>query len=185
MSIKRILNKNDLDNTVYEYESKIGIFILKTDKEKKLITTLIFTDDNYKKSLKNIKEPKIIKQAKKELDEYFNLKRKVFDVDVGLFGTDFQYEVWKKTYNIPFGKIITYGDIAMSFKKENSGFLSRAVGTAEGKNPVSIIVPCHRVVGKGGLMTGYGGGLWRKEYLLNLEGHKLDKNRIKKDDNKK
>lgn len=180
MSIKRIINKNDLDDTVYEYESKIGIFILKTDKTKKLITALMFTDDNYKKSVKNICEPTIVKQAKKQLDEYFNLKRKIFDIDVGLFGSDFQYEVWKKTYDIAFGELTTYGDIAISLKKENGGFLSRAVGASEGKNPVSIIVPCHRVVGKSGFITGYGGGLWRKEYLLNLEGHKLKNERIQR-----
>jgi methylated-DNA-[protein]-cysteine S-methyltransferase len=82
-------------------------------------------------------------------------------------GTDFQNTVWHQLLNVPYGKTVSYGEIAATIGKPTA---CRAVGAANGKNPISIIVPCHRIIGSNGSLTGYGGGLWRKEWLLKHEG---------------
>ena len=84
-----------------------------------------------------------------------------------MLGTDFQNTVWRQLLNVPYGKTVSYGEIAAAIGKPAA---CRAVGAANGKNPISIIVPCHRVIGSDGTLTGYGGGLWRKEWLLKHEG---------------
>lgn len=106
-------------------------------------------------------------QTEKELSEYFAGKRKVFTVPVSLSGTGFQLKVWQALTDIPYGETRSYGDIAKAIGSPNS---CRAVGGANHNNPVSIIVPCHRVIGADGSLTGYGGGLTIKRYLLRLEG---------------
>lgn len=98
-----------------------------------------------------------------QLAEYFSGRRRVFDVPLHLRGTPFQKKAWEALLAIPFGKTATYKDIAAAVGNPNS---TRAVGGANHHNPVSIIVPCHRVIGSDGRLTGYGGGLWRKEWLL-------------------
>ena len=113
-----------------------------------------------------IKESSLTKKAKKQLDEYFSGKRKLFDLPLNLRGTDFQRSVWSKLTEIPYGETRSYGDIA---KAIDNPLASRAVGMANNKNPISIIVPCHRVIGANGSLTGYGGGLDAKTYLLKLE----------------
>ena len=126
------------------------------------ISSLIFIEE--KSHEKNIPDP--IKPLFLQLDEYFAGNRKEFDLNLDLTGTDFQKQVWEILLEIPFGQTISYMDIA---KKLRDPKTIRAVGNANGKNPVSIIVPCHRVIGSDGSMTGYAGGLWRKEWLLNHE----------------
>ena len=106
-------------------------------------------------------------QTEKELSEYFAGKRKVFTVPLSLSGTGFRLKVWKALTDIPYGETRSYGDIAKAIGSPKS---CRAVGGANHHNPVSIIVPCHRVIGADGTLTGYGGGLEIKEYLLKLEG---------------
>ncbi|RTL44654.1 MAG: methylated-DNA--[protein]-cysteine S-methyltransferase [Candidatus Melainabacteria bacterium] len=105
-------------------------------------------------------------QTKSELADYFagNLKR--FTVPIKLTGTNFQMKVWSELQNISFGEVISYAELAGRIGNPNA---CRAVGLANGQNPISIIVPCHRVIGANGKLTGYGGGLPRKEVLLNLE----------------
>ncbi|MEM7313087.1 MAG: methylated-DNA--[protein]-cysteine S-methyltransferase [Planctomycetota bacterium] len=107
-----------------------------------------------------------VKQAGKELKEYFRGKRETFDVPVVLRGTDFQQKAWKALQKIPYGKTRTYQQQAV---KVGGPEKARAVGMANGKNPIPIIVPCHRVIGKDGSLTGFGGGLETKRYLLELE----------------
>ena len=109
--------------------------------------------------------------AATQLQEYFAGKRRVFDVPLDLQGTEFQLEVWKHLQNIPFGQTRTYADIAELVGKP-TGF--RAVGMANNKNPIPIIVPCHRVIGTGGKLMGYACGLKIKRYLLELEGVDVD-----------
>jgi methylated-DNA-[protein]-cysteine S-methyltransferase len=109
----------------------------------------------------------VIQQCIQELDEYFFKGRKFFDVKLKLTGTDFQQKVWNQLQEIPYGKTTYYADIAQKVGDTNS---VRAVGLANGQNPVAILVPCHRVIGKDGSMIGYGGGLERKEWLLRHEG---------------
>jgi len=102
-----------------------------------------------------------------QLKEYFAGKRKIFDLPLVAIGTTFQQKVWSELCEIPFGETRSYGEIA---KKMGSPNASRAVGAANGKNPISIVVPCHRVIGKNGTLTGFAGGLRAKEILLKLEG---------------
>jgi methylated-DNA-[protein]-cysteine S-methyltransferase len=105
-----------------------------------------------------------------QLDEYFRGERRVFSVKLDLGGTAFQNKVWRALRAVRFGKTVSYKDIA---KAVGNPAATRAVGGANHSNPVSIIVPCHRVVGSDGRLTGYGGGLWRKEWLLCHEGNDL------------
>jgi methylated-DNA-[protein]-cysteine S-methyltransferase len=106
-------------------------------------------------------------QAKRELSEYFDGKRTRFTVEVSPQGTPFQRAVWKAIAGVRFGQPIAYGDLA-----ERAGYpgSARAAGAATGRNPISIIVPCHRIVGSNGSLTGYAGGLAKKRALLELEG---------------
>ena len=106
------------------------------------------------------------RQAVRELDEYFAGKRRDFTVALDMRGTDFQRRAWQALLAIPYGQTRSYGQQAAMLGNPQA---SRAVGLANGSNPVSIIVPCHRVIGSTGKLTGYGGGLHRKEALLALE----------------
>lgn len=102
-----------------------------------------------------------------QLAEYFAGQRRSFEVPLDLQGTPFQLRVWELLLHIPFGETRTYLDIALALGDPKA---VRAVGAANGQNPVPIIVPCHRVIGGDGSLIGYGGGLWRKEWLLAHEG---------------
>ena len=119
------------------------------------------TPDGFEKA-----ETPLIKKAAAQLDEYFNGKRKVFNLPLKLNGTDFQIDVWKALQAIPFGETRSYGEIAHIIGKPKA---SRAVGMANNRNPIVIIVPCHRVIGHDGSLTGFGGGIELKRRLLKLE----------------
>jgi methylated-DNA-[protein]-cysteine S-methyltransferase len=108
----------------------------------------------------------VLKQAAKELQEYFAGKRTEFSVPLRLAGTDFQQRVWREISLIPYGETITYSDLA---KRAGAPQAIRAAGAATGRNPVSVIIPCHRVMGKNGSMRGFAGGLDRKRHLLEHE----------------
>ena len=108
----------------------------------------------------------VLVQCKQELLEYFAGKRKEFSVPFRQAGTEFQQKVWNELLKIPYGKTVSYNFIAESLGDKKS---IRAVGASNGKNQISIIVPCHRVIGSDGSLTGYAGGLWRKKWLLNHE----------------
>jgi methylated-DNA-[protein]-cysteine S-methyltransferase len=101
-----------------------------------------------------------------QLDEYFAGERTEFDLPMNMIGTDFQRQVWAALCEIPYGETVSYGQLADRIGRPTA---SRAVGLANGRNPVSIIVPCHRVVGANGTLVGYGGGLDRKRHLLDFE----------------
>ncbi len=113
-------------------------------------------------SLENEMESRCIAQLK----EYFNNHRTTFDVPLDLKGTDFQKRVWNELLKILFGKTISYRELTLRLGDIKA---IRAVAAANGANPVSIIVPCHRVIGSDGSLTGYAGGLWRKQWLLEFE----------------
>jgi methylated-DNA-[protein]-cysteine S-methyltransferase len=108
----------------------------------------------------------LFQQAAVQLREYFAHQRTEFSLPLAAHGTDFQKHVWAELTQIPYGQTISYGELA---KRLGTPRASRAVGLANGKNPISIVVPCHRVIGASGKLTGYGGGLARKEALLALE----------------
>ena len=105
-----------------------------------------------------------------QLDEYFSGARKIFDLKLSPGGTEFQQRVWNELLKIPFGRTVAYGDIAVKLGDKKA---VRAVGTANGSNPIAIIIPCHRVIGQNGTLTGYAGGLQRKQWLLNHESPQI------------
>jgi methylated-DNA-[protein]-cysteine S-methyltransferase len=106
-------------------------------------------------------------ECARQIREYFEGKRTSFDLPLAPEGTDFQQRVWKQIARIPFGKTITYSELAKRAGAEGS---ARAAGAATGRNPITLVVPCHRVIGSDGSLTGYAGGLPRKTKLLELEG---------------
>lgn len=106
-------------------------------------------------------------EAKRQLDAYFAGERRDFDLALKMHGTPFQLRVWKALQAIPFGETVSYGELARTVGSPRG---ARAAGAATGRNPIPIIVPCHRVVGAGGSLVGFGGGLPRKRALLALEG---------------
>lgn len=112
-------------------------------------------------------ETPLVKKTFNQLQEYFSGKRKTFELPIRFHGTDFQKQVWNELLKIPYGQTATYGEIAAQVKNKN---YSRAVGMANNRNPIAIIVPCHRVVGSNSSLTGYAGGLDVKEKLLCIEG---------------
>lgn len=108
----------------------------------------------------------IVAACVRQLDGYFRGDLREFSLQLSPEGTDFQKSVWEQLVDIPYGNTVSYLDIAKSLNNEQA---VRAVGAANGQNPISIVVPCHRVIGSDGKLIGYGGGLWRKQWLLNHE----------------
>lgn len=149
----------------YLYNSPNGTMLAKI--EDNCLTKLIFLDDLSSRQLPPLPQP-----YKKQLDEYCNGKRKYFDLPINPQGTDFQKSVWSVLKTIPYGETITYKEIAEKIGNEKA---SRAVGAAIGKNPLHIIIPCHRVIGSNGTLIGYAGGLIKKKWLLYIEAcHNFD-----------
>jgi O-6-methylguanine DNA methyltransferase len=114
----------------------------------------------------------LLLEALNQLNAYFKGQRSSFDLPLNFGGTEFQNKVWKALLEIPISKTSSYGQLASKLGDPN---YVRAVGNANGKNPISIVVPCHRVIGSTGNLVGYAGGLWRKKWLLNFEGQLLSK----------
>ncbi|WP_423187895.1 methylated-DNA--[protein]-cysteine S-methyltransferase [Alishewanella sp. d11] len=114
-----------------------------------------------------IKPQRITQQAKQQLLAYFNQELTVFDLPLAAEGTAFQQQVWQALTTVPYGQTASYGDIAKAINNPKG---VRAVGLANGKNPIAIIVPCHRIIGANGTLTGYAGGLDKKAWLLAHEG---------------
>ena len=111
-------------------------------------------------------DPEAFAEGREQLSQYFAGERHEFDVELDLVGNEFERSVWEALLAIPYGQTASYGDIA---KRIGAPSAARAVGMANGRNPVAVIVPCHRVIGADGSLTGYGGGLERKRFLLELE----------------
>ncbi len=143
------------------YSSPVGELQIESEHEK--ITVLGFLRDEKREEIRTA----IIDQCIAELEEYFYLGRKFFSFEMDLIGTEFQVKVWNELLNIPYGKTISYEALAIRVGDIKS---IRAVGLANGQNPVAIVVPCHRVIGKNGDLVGYGGGMDKKIWLLQHEG---------------
>jgi methylated-DNA-[protein]-cysteine S-methyltransferase len=150
------------------YESPIGTIEIQGTEAG--VSGLNFVDLKEEKTARRMKDspPGPVADALAQLEGYFHGDRTVFSVKLDLRGTDFQKKVWAKLLRVKFGQTTTYKALAEAVGNPAS---TRAVGGANHRNPVSIIVPCHRVVGSDGRLTGYGGGLWRKDWLLRHEGH--------------
>jgi len=154
------------------YRTPVGIDKIMADDN--FITAVTITDNEEFA----IEEPEsdLIKMAIKQLDEYFAGERKVFDLPLNQDGTNFQQQVWQNLLTIEYGKTISYAQLSNQMK---SPLAIRAIAAANGKNSLWIIVPCHRVIGSDGSLTGYAGGLWRKQWLLEHEATTLGVGQIK------
>jgi len=147
------------------YKSPIGTILIEGDETG--MSTLIFLDNI---EIESLDENKITSPWVLQLDEYFHHKREYFDLELNLKGTAFQLRVWEELLKVPFGTTLSYKELSLRLGDLKA---IRAVAAANGANPVSIIVPCHRIIGSDGSLTGYGGGLWRKRWLLDLESRDL------------
>ncbi len=112
----------------------------------------------------------LLERTRRQLSEYFVRTRQHFDLPLRFQGTEFQQRVWRQLLTVPYSKTVSYQTIANALGNPKA---VRAVGAANGQNPISIIAPCHRIIGSNGRLIGYGGGLWRKEWLLKHEGYLL------------
>jgi methylated-DNA-[protein]-cysteine S-methyltransferase len=143
------------------YTSPIGsIEISATDQG--LISSVLFVDSENKAASGNA----ATEDCKKQLDEYFKGERREFSLPYQLLGTDFQKIIWNKLKSIEYGKTMSYSELAEKLKSPKG---ARAIGNTNGKNCLLLILPCHRIVGQDGSLTGYAGGLWRKKWLLDHE----------------
>jgi len=153
------------------YKSPLGMICI--EEEDHFIVGLYFVE-NMDEGLdaKEIAENIILEKAGQQLEEYFSGKRKEFTLPVRLEGTDFQVKVWQALRTIPYGETRSYGDIA---KQIGNPKAARAIGNANNKNHILLLVPCHRVIGADGSLVGFGAGLAVKRYLLDLEREKSGK----------
>jgi methylated-DNA-[protein]-cysteine S-methyltransferase len=146
------------------YKSPLGYILLIA--EEKGLREIRFLNEN-KNNCKENNSNFILNQAIYELNEYFYGNRKIFTVPTIVEGTQFQKKVWDELKKIPYGETRTYKELAINISNKNA---SRAVGNANNKNKIPIIIPCHRVIGSNNKLVGYAAGLWRKELLLKIEG---------------
>jgi methylated-DNA-[protein]-cysteine S-methyltransferase len=146
------------------YASPIGLIEIGGAAEH--IVSLYFVDQQSP----DTKSCDTVEAAARQVGEYFEGTRREFELPLHLEGTAFQEQVWRQLLTVPYGQAATYQDIANAIGRPKA---VRAVGAANGQNPISILVPCHRIIGSGGKLVGYGGGLWRKEWLLRHEGYLL------------
>ena len=147
-------------------ETPIGLLMITADQA--AILEILFRDDlkQTRQSSDHKQAPRHLNACLKQLEEYFRGKRRQFDLPLDLKGTSFQKKVWNKLLHVPYGKTCSYQDLAVAVGKPKA---FRAIGGANHRNPLPIIVPCHRVIGAKGALTGYRGGLWRKQWLLEHE----------------
>lgn len=151
-----------MDNLVYGYvESRLGLVEIGASPQG--IAALNFVET----ARHPHGDAPLLTEAARQVSAYFAGELTVFDLPLELHGTEFQRRVWAQLLTVPFGKTASYLEIALAVGTAQS---VRAVGAANGRNPVSIVVPCHRIIGSDGKLIGYGGGLWRKEWLLRHEG---------------
>ena len=141
-------------------ESPVGFLILKSDGQ--AITEIHFSETDIQE--KN--SCAVLETCREQLQNYFSGKSFLFDLPLNPAGTEFQQKVWAELLKIPFGETITYHELAIRL---GDAKVIRAAGTANGRNPIAVIIPCHRVIGAGNQLIGYAGGIWRKKWLLEHE----------------
>lgn len=142
------------------FKSQLGFLVIKSDGQ--AVTEVSFSE----KDIPEQNECEVLAACCQQLEEYFAGKRLSFDLPLSPEGTPFQQRVWSELQKIHYGETITYMDLAVRLGDPKC---IRAAGTANGRNPIAIIIPCHRVIGAGNKLTGYAGGIWRKKLLLELE----------------
>ena len=134
------------------------------------VAGLYLSDQRHRPVIDEPRDDRVLPALREQLEAYFRRELEDFDVPVALAGSPFQQQVWAALRSIGYGETRTYGELARELGRPGA---SRAVGLANGRNPVAVVVPCHRVVGSSGSLTGYGGGLARKQWLLDLEAGRL------------
>lgn len=144
----------------HSFKSPLGFLSLKSDGES--ITEISFAETE----IQGDQLCEVLEKCKVQLEHYFSGDLLEFDLPLAPVGTEFQQKVWTELLKIPYGETITYMDLAVRLGDPKC---IRAAGTANGKNPIAIVIPCHRVIGAGNKLTGYAGGIWRKKMLLELE----------------
>ncbi|MCL2720517.1 MAG: methylated-DNA--[protein]-cysteine S-methyltransferase [Treponema sp.] len=149
--------------SLFIYSNKLCNLLI--TEEQDAICNISFINKSFRRDFTETKTP-LIGKTIQQLDEYLNKKRKVFDLPIILNGTEFQVKIWNILQTIPYGETWSYEQLAV---KSGSPKACRAAGMANNRNPIPIIIPCHRVIGKDGSLTGYAGGLELKQKLLNLE----------------
>ncbi len=159
---------DSLIHTVH-YASPLGVLQLQEEDGK--LTSVLFTNDSAVEETEPTSSA-VLHETIQQLDEYFSGRRKTFDLPLNPSGTGFQQKVWQQLLQIPFAETITYLHMAKRLGNVKS---IRAAASANGKNPLAIIIPCHRVVGADGKLTGYAGGLQRKQWLLEHEANTAGK----------
>mgnify|MGYP003441345105 CR=1 FL=1 len=147
-----------------DYKSPIGIVEIVGTEE--VVSSIMFIEGDEVSNTVNSETPQVLVDCSIQLDEYFKGERHVFSFPYNFEGTEFQKKVWKELIKIPYGETRSYKEIAKAIGNENA---SRAVGNANNKNKLAIVIPCHRVIGKDGGLGGYSYGLNKKDYLLKLE----------------
>lgn len=157
------MNAEPTRQYISEFKTNLGVVRVHASDEG--VTEIRFYDSSLGKQPK-VEENQHTKQAVEQLKQYFAKQRQQFSLTLAPIGTPFQQRVWQQLQTIPFGETASYLDIATALNKPTA---CRAVGAANGKNPISIVVPCHRIIGANGKLTGYAGGLERKAALLALE----------------
>ncbi|MDB5109554.1 MAG: methylated-DNA--[protein]-cysteine S-methyltransferase [Mucilaginibacter sp.] len=156
------------------YRTPVGI--AQITQEDDFISSIKILDDNEIAS--TLPQSPLLKKTTQQLDEYFAGERKTFDLPIKQQGTEFQQQVWQQLLQISYGTTISYAQLSNHM---NSPLAIRAIAAANGKNHLWIVVPCHRVIGSDGSLTGYAGGLWRKQWLLEHEAKTMGTGQIKLD----
>ena len=151
--------------TTYDLDTPIGLLRIRAQDDK--LTAIEFEEQHGERTPRYRDNDPVLAACAEQLREYFAGQRRVFDLPLGARGTAFQLSVWDALCRIPYGEVRSYSDIARSIKRDKA---VRAVGAANGRNPLPIVVPCHRVIGSNGKLTGFAGGLDAKKILLELEG---------------
>ncbi len=151
---------------IYKLDYKTPIGVIEIIGTNEAISSILFSEKDKKENFLQDETPPVLAECYNQLDEYFKGDRHEFTFSYQFEGTDFQKTVWGALIEIPYAETGSYKDIAVSIRNEKA---IRAVGSANGKNKLSIVIPCHRVIGSNGKLTGYAGGLWRKEWLLQHE----------------
>ena len=153
-----------VDISSYAVDSEIGRIIASYWDEK--LIRLEFSDSEEELAIVSRGSNAVHDELTDQLNAYFKGELRVFDIPIVPAGTGFQKTIWQLLQTIPYGETLSYHDLAKQYEDEKS---IRAIASANGANPIMIIIPCHRVVGSDGSLTGYAGGLWRKEALLDIE----------------
>ena len=163
-----------MDSSYHDFDTPIGVLRL-VGSDDRLVrvdlpnTAALDPDPAWRPARGGL--PAALRRAKRQLREYFDSGRRAFDLPLDPAGTDFQRRVWQQLGRIPYGETLSYGALARRLRRPGA---ARAVGAANGRNPLAVVVPCHRVIGADGALTGYGGGLPVKQALLALERRVAD-----------